>query len=301
METKNLPESPFAEEVEELPPEEIDTEDSPFHTKIVIEDEAPEEEPEDEAELEAEPEGDEDAEDFTDEEVESLLEELESLESDDSEETVEEPQEDSKSEVDTVPHAALHKERERRKEVQAVLAQTQNLVNEQANMAKQYKDAFDDLESQLEELGVKDMVTVKKPESMSPEVMQLRAQQEEQQEMAQFANTVQQVRSEALGHIDEFSAISKDDPEQGELLVGYAISAMMLGADMEEAVLKGMGILNKHLIAERKHATRKTVKRTPAAPRTPRKRQASSVSKAMKDGNMRGVFDGIADSFMQTE
>jgi len=285
-EASQLPVSPFAEDTaDEMETEvwEPEGEDPIEESEDELEEHDDLEESDDELE-ESDDEAEEESE-LTDEELDELLAELE-------EEDEEEDQ------VDVVPHAALHKERERRKEVQAELVEQQQMLEEANSTVKEYKDALEDIKAQLKELDLEDVVNIRAPKEVPEEVLELRQQQAAERQQQQVVELVNDLRSEAVQHIEEFPQIDGNDPEQAELILGFAMASTMLGADKEDAILKAMGILNKHLASAKKAAKRPVARKVTKPARAAKRRKASSTSRAIKKGDVRSVFDSYAEEMV---
>lgn len=251
-------------------------------------DETPPEDDEGEIPEEEGEEGDPEAE-LSEEELDAILATLES----EAEEEEEKPEASA-----TVPHAALHKERERRKELQAQHQTLLQQSNQLMEVNKGYQDQLADIQRQLKELGIDEMVKIN-IEAPSQEVIDARMQAQQKADQEQLTGAIQSLRQEAMAHVDEFPAIDPKDEEQGELILGYALASVFLGADPEDAILKGMGIINKRLLSERKAANRKVVK-TPGKTTSPKRApRASSVASAVKTGNVKSLFTGIAGDMLQ--
>lgn len=218
-------------------------------------------------------------------------------EDEDDSEDENEPEDDGEEEVEevqTVPHAALHKERERRKEVQSHLQEANTYLQELSKSVVDYEQQLSGIKKQLKELDLEDIVDVKEPTGTTKELLDQRAAKEAQRQEQIALNTVMELKQEAALHLDEFPMIDGNDPEQAELVLGFAYAASMMGGDKEEAVMKAMGILNKHLAGAKKSA----IRGNPA----PRRKTASSkvaskpktnnrVQQAIKSGNVKNVFD----------
>jgi len=298
MATEAAP-SPFADET---PTEEhvSVTEGSPFYDEMAGKaeetDEADEtsteeEEKETSEEEESETESEETDEDLSDEELDELIDELLKDEDEDSEDSEDTDDEDDTPK--TVPHEALHKERMRRKELQAVLEQQQLMAQEAYQQANSYKQVLDKVMEQLDELGVKDFVKVEMPEEVSPEKLAAQQKQMEEQQQQQVMETITTLRQEAMLHIDEFPAIDPENSEQGELVLGYALAAVALGKDPEEAILHGMTILNQHLANAKKMAVRKASSKPKK--KTPAKKKARRTS---PEGGG-SLFDRMAENMLE--
>jgi len=243
------------------------------------------------------------SEEITDEDVDESLEpELETddeeLSDEDAEELEEEPSDDEEEDevvADTVPHAALHKERERRKETQIELHEQQAQLVEANNSIDSYRKSLADIKLQLKELGLDDEIDVKEPREVSEEVLEVRREKEATRQQEQVTTLVTDLREEAALHLEEFPQIDGSDSEQAELILGFAMASTMLGAEKEDAILKAMGILNKHL-GNAKKSARRAPPRRQAASAT---RKASSTTRtAITKGNVQGIFDSYADDMM---
>lgn len=291
MEQQTMPVSPFADE-QPIVEETTTTPGSPFEEEVLDEESEGEisdevEETEDDEEYEEDSEELEDDEELIDEELEELLKELEAAEEDTDEEA-----------VDVVPHAALHKERERRKEVQRQMQEIQQQAQQVVLVAEEYKQALENIKAQLKENGLDDLIEIEEPAAASPEVVEARMQKQRQQEAEQLANLVTQMREEAISHVDEFPAIDPNDSDTGELILGYTLANVLLGEDMEAALLKAMGIVNSKILAERKAVQRKTV--TKPVRKTSRKRAAPPQRRRqLENGDISGFFKSVASDMLQ--
>lgn len=283
MEQQELPLSPFAEEIEEADLG-TETENSPFQDKKVEEPEE-ENEAEDIEDEELDPEIQEILDELTEEELEEIGEEA-----DENEAEEEEDSEDDTSNM--VPHQALHKERERRKELQQKLAELEAMsatTNERINA---YKTAIDNIRKQAKELGIDDMLDIEAPAEPDEETLKLKAEKQAQEQQKQLEQAVNDMRSYAADLLPEYPQIDGNSPEQAEIILGYAMTAAMMGIDMEEAVEKAMSTLNKQLADAVKKATR-PVKRRPVAKATTKRRKPSAQTK-LKKGDIHGYFRDVA-------
>jgi hypothetical protein len=260
-------------------PEELDTEESEEEEPEV--DEAQEDESEDDSE-----------------------------ESDDTEDDAEQDEDDEDEEaedeevVDTVPHAALHKERERRKATQALLEEQKSEANIVADSLEGYKESLSALSAQIKELGLEDILKVDTPEEVSSEVLELRQQKAEQARTEQVTSAVAEMREEASMHLSEFSALDGEDTEQAELILGFAMASTMMGTPMEDAVVNAMSLLNKKLTNAKKSARRGTkAPRKAQASKTSQKRRGASstksaMAKARKTGDLTNFFDSYTNDIV---
>jgi len=282
-----------------MEPEQLEAAASPFADDpevlgAEIEDEGQEQEaiePEDEIEQEDDFEGEEDGFDeepsdddkeLSDEEIEELLNDLD----DDGE---------AEEEVRTVPHAALHKERERRKEAQQYIqAQHQEIAGFQGKL-KEFEDSFASVEKQLAELGLEDVVKLEKPQPDDPELAAYKAQQAQQANEQEVLKTVGDIREEASNMLQEYPMVSGESPEHEEIVLGLSLAAMYFGSDAEEATTRAMETLNKALAAKSKAdlRQRKPARKKVASSRSV-KRQGKKPIK-VSAGNVKGVFDAMAD------
>ena len=264
-----LPKSPFIDETVEEPIEEpIDEE---------IDEEEMEEPVDDEQDI--------DDEELDDEELEELLDE----EDDDEEEA---------DEVQTVPHAALHKEREKRKEIQSQLQEASSENQQLNDTISKYQEAIDSIEKQLKELDLDDVIKVEHPEKLSKEMLELKAQKQLQEQQEQINNLVEDVRSEAADILPEYSMIDGNDPVQAEIVLSNAFAAMTFGMELEEAVHHAMKLLNDSLTVKKKQLARSTkpVKRERSQRSVKRKAPARRKPTA---GNVSSVFNDIAGNHLQ--
>jgi len=271
MEEETLDASPFAEEIIDESVDDIEQE---------IPDEQDEELDDEQEEQE------EDDEELGDDDLDELLEELDDGEDD------EEP-------TDLVPHAALHKERERRKAMQIELNEQQTLVQEANDSVDKYRTAISDIKRQLKDMGLDDTIEIDEPESVSPEVLEMRREKAAAKQQQQVTELVSDLREEASSHLAEFPQIDGSDSEQAELVLGFAMANTMLGADKEESVLKAMTILNKHLGSAKKAVRRKPApaRRTAPTGRSGNNRSAQT-KRSIKKGDVRGVFKNYASDML---
>jgi len=278
MEDKTLAPSPFTEESEEPILDDINDEE------IVDEDnQESDSEPEDE-ELDDEEEVKTDEEELSDEEIDDLLDELE----DDADE---EP-------ADVVPHAALHKERERRKAMQIDLNEQQTIAQEANDSVEKYRSTLSDVKRQLKELGLDDTIEIDEPESVSPEVLEMRREKAAIKQQEQVTTLVTELREEAAAHLSEFPQIDGASSELAQVILGAAWSSTMLGADKEESVLNIMTILNKHLGLAKKAVRRKPAPARRAAPTGRSGNKRTQTRSAIKKGDVRGVFRNYASDML---
>jgi len=277
MEDETLAPSPFTDESEEPILDDINDEE------IVDEDnQEPDDKPEDDELGEERVESDEG--ELSDEEIDDLLDELE-------DDTDEEP-------ADVVPHAALHKERERRKAMQIDLNEQQTIAQEANDSVEKYRSTLSDVKRQLKELGLDDTIEIDEPESVSPEVLEMRREKTAIKQQEQVTTLVTDLREEAAAHLSEFPQIDGADSEQAELILGFAMASTMLGADKEDSVLKAMTILNKHLGSAKKAVRRKPAPARRAAPTGRSGNKRTQTRSAIKKGDVRGVFKNYASDML---
>jgi len=270
--------SPFADEpVEELQEESVEEQEDQIEEPL-------DEDPIDDNDEEQS----EDEDDLSDDEINELLDQLED---DESEEEVEEDQ------IQTVPHAALHKERERRKELQQHYQAQQTALNQSQERIKTYEDSLSAVEKQIKELGLEDVVKLDKPQEADPEIVKLKAEQQKKAQEEQVAKTVGDIRQEAAGYLEEYPMVKGDSPEHEEIVLGLSLAAMYFGSEMEEATTRAMDTLNKALISQGKANVRqkKPVRATPAKASVKRRTPQRPKPKA---GDVKGFFDQMADDHL---
>ena len=279
--------SPFADEsVEpELNADELETgEEEEGLAQSMFEDES--EEPEDdddshEDDSEDDDESDDEDEDLSDEEIDELLE---SLDADDEEE----------EQVQTVPHAALHKERARRKELQAYATQLEQTAQGEQERVKQYETALEAVEKQIKDLGLEDVVKLDKPKAVDPELAAYKAQQAEEAKQQKVMKSIGEIREEAAAFLPEYPMIKGDSPEHEEIVLGLALAATHFGSNPEDAAARAMKILNDALTAESKKAIRqrKPVQRKTTVSRSAKRQPKRNVK--VEAGNTKSFFDDLA-------
>jgi len=263
-----LPESPFIDEAIEEPIEEpIDEE---------IDEEEMEEPVDDEQDI--------DDEELDDEELEELLDD------DDDEEDADE--------VQTVPHAALHKERERRKEIQAALQASTQREQELNAAIESYEGTIANIEKQLKELDLDDVIKLDRPQALSPEMLEMKAKQQQIEQQQQLENATASLRQEAAGLLNEYPMIDGNSAEQAEVIITNALASIMLGADPEDALHHSMKVMNDSLSSVKKAAIRKRKPVKKASSQRSVKRKAPARRKPTA-GNVSGVFNDIAGNHLQ--
>jgi len=241
------------------------------------------------------PDDDDDAESYEEyeDDEDSDDDELDDEESDDDlEELLEEIEEEDV--VDTVPHAALHKERERRKEVQQTLAGVTAELGERDELVGKYKESLDSLKKQLKDLDLLDVVNIDEPKGLDPEVAKIKAAQQQQEQQEQVMRSVADVRSEAADVISEYPMVDGDSPEQAEIVVGLALANIAFGMEQEDAVHHAMKLLNGSLAVKKKAAIR-TGKPTPVRKRKRVQPKRSRSQAKVSSGNVSDFFSKMAE------
>ena len=267
------------EEQEEFEEPEDGLEDSPELEDEELEGEELEDDDEFEDDEEFDEEELEDDDDLSDEDIEELLNSLD---------------DDDDGQPDVVPHAALHKERERRKEVQQNLSQIDGQLSEANELVGKYEASLESVKAQLKELDLLDVVKLDEPKRLDPEVLQVRQAQAQQEQQNMIMKSVSDIRDEAAGFVDEYPLIDGDDAGVAEIVVGLSLANMAFGMEQEESVHHAMQLLNGSLSKGYKSSVRKA---RPAPRRSAkasvRKRQAPSVK--VEKGNVSGFFKQMAD------
>jgi hypothetical protein len=160
----------------------------------------------------------------------------------------------------TVPLAALHAERARRKGVAEQLTQVQQALNAATQESAGYKDAFDTLVQQLRSAGLEDQVDIKKPVEETAEVKQLRQQQQERMATEQRQQVFSEIHETVMDALPEYTSINSSNEQQGEALMQMIIADMVMnGKSVDDAVHDSMSTLNALVTATKKAASRKTV------------------------------------------
>lgn len=244
----------------------------------------------DEGNDEGDDENEDDEGELSDDDVDDLLDDLDD---DDGED-----EDDDDDKVDTVPHAALHKERKRRQEVQGELVTAQNLVTEAEATIANFKTVFDEVQKQIKELGLESTIKVKAPEEASGELLEVRREQAAKKQQEQVTDLIGTLQEEASLHLEEFPQINGKDSEQAELILGFAMASTMLGGEPEESVLKAMRILNTHLTAAKKSGRRPSPSRKTPPRRGAKRKAASTTGSAIKKGDVKGAFQNMASDMM---
>jgi len=191
-------------------------------------------------------------------------------------------------EIQTVPHAALHQERMKRKELQ-------NSINEfHANEAQMqdtiqgYEQTIADIQEKLKEYGLEDEIKLDSPKNVDPEVLEMRQQKQHHAMEAQMTDTIDSLQGEAADYIMDYPALNGEDPAQSELIIGLALSAHILGADREDSIQHALQLVNNIVVQKTKEVRRSS---------RPRKKAVGTrarVSKSPK--NTREFFDNMAES-----
>ena len=287
--------SPFANEPEEL---EIDDDEQELDDADELNDddeellddseqdtseEFDEEDNDDESEFEDDEEQELDDDELSDEEIDELLDSLDE-------------EDDAEQQPDTVPHAALHKERERRKELQQSLTVAGGELNDANELVEKYESSLDDIKKQLKDLDLLDVVNISEPKRLDPEVAKVRAEQKQQEQQDMVLRSVNDVRAEAADVIGEYPLINGESAEQAEIVVGLALANMAFGMEQEDAVHHAMDLLNGSLAVKRKAAVRqqKPVSRKTNKARVQKRRQRQSAPRVEK-GNVSSFFNKMAD------
>jgi len=260
---------------------------SPFESDDVELDNEIEDEGEiDEQELDEE-ELDEQIDEDEDEEVEDDDSEFDGITDEDIEAALDELEEPEDDEVKTVPHAALHKERMKRKELQAQAGEFQAKEQQLTSEIEQYKETLSDIKKQLKEFGMEDSIDFKAPEDVSPEVLAVRQEKAQRQAEEQMQSVINDISTEAADYLPEYPMIDGNSKEQAELIIGLSLSAHMLGADKEESIEHAMKLVSGILAEKKKTALRgKSRKRVVGTKKT---------AKA-KPRTQREFFDNLAES-----
>ena len=224
-----------------------------------------------------------DDDELSDEEIDELLDSLDE-------------EDDADEQPDTVPHAALHKERERRKELQQNLTVAGGELNDANELVEKYESSLDDIKKQLKDLDLLDVVNISEPKRLDPEVAKVRAEQKQQEQQDMVLRSVNDVRAEAADVIDEYPLINGESAEQAEIVVGLALANMAFGMEQEDAVHHAMKLLNGSLVVTRKTAVRqqKPVARRSNKARVQKRRQRQSAPRVEK-GNVSSFFNKMAD------
>jgi len=263
--------SPFESDVEE---QELDTEEE----GEIEEDDSEIESDEDDSDEDLEDDGEEESDELgeaTDEEIDDILDELE---------------ESKSAEVDTVPHAALHKERMKRKELQAEIGGYRQHDQELQSKIDEYEKSFEKIEEQLKEYGLEGSIDFNKPKDVDPEVLQMRQEKQAQATEHQMETAINELRSEASDFLGEYPMIDGASKEQEQLIIGLSLSAHILGAEKEDAVEYAMKLVSSLITQEKKAAVRKPAKS--------RKRVVGTKSNgSRKPKSQREFFDNLASSF----
>jgi len=226
---------------------------------------------------------DEDDDELSDEEIDDLLAEL-----DDEDDAAD-------GNVDTVPHAALHKEREKRKEMQAALAQQQVMAQEVEAQAEAYADTIASIKKQLKELDLDGVVDIEEPKKKSEKEIAYEQQMQAQQQQEAITRSVAEIKQEAAAMLPEFPLIDGQSKEHEEIVLGLSIAAMFFGSDPEDAAESAMKTLNGALSAKEKARIlkRQPVKRATRASRSVKRK--SRPSPRVKAGNTKAFFDQMAN------
>jgi len=266
--------SPFAGDSEEVI-EEPENQEEIDDGEEIIDEEEPEEGDEEEFDEDEEEELDDEEDELSDEEIDELLDDP----------------------VDTVPHAALHKERERRKATQAELLEQKSLLDQSTRSMSEYKEVLDDIERQLKEYDLDDTIKIRRPHEATDAELKAQQQLETQKQQEQLGTLVGDMREEAAAHLEEFPQLNGEDSEQAELIIGFALANTLIGGNMEDSVIKAMSILNSNIVSAKK-SVKRPVRRVKSKTPTQRKRTASTTGSQIKKGNVRGIFDSYAEDII---
>jgi len=257
---------------------------SPFEgEEEVIQDFDEEYEPE-EGELPA----DDDYDEYEDEDDDTLDEESDEEDYDDEDDELEDEQDDK---PDLVPHAALHKERLRRKELQQVISQSQMQAKSMEDDITEYRKSLMSIRNQVKELGLEDAIDIDEPDQVSDEVREMRQQKETAQLQEQLGSTVDEIRNEAANYLTEYPSIDGDSPEVAEMVVAMALANHTFnGMELEDAVEHSMKLVSTMTTAQVKNAVRR---KSP----TIRKKvvRAKQTKPKAKSGS---VFDNMAGQLL---
>lgn len=248
----------------------------------------------DEVEEKDEAELNDDSEDDTEETDDESNEEVDDSSDDESDEESDEDESDDEADEEdestkTVPLAALHAERGKRKELSQQLSAIQSALAESQNKQKEYAEAFDNLVNQIEEQGLGDELKIKRPTEESDEVKRLRAAEQQRASQEQLTAIYRDIHEQVMDALPEFSAIDSGNDVQGETLMRMILADLAVGGkDVETAVHDNMQTLNSLVAATKKTASRQAV-------RPGKKPAKGSGARRSKPAAKRGSTDFFRD------
>lgn len=198
---------------------------------------------------------------------------------------------------------ALHKEREKRKQLaeEAEVQQGQLMVvNDYAEKAHAQLEA---IKKQLEELDLLDVVEVKMPDIDKDKVEELQKKAQEQAQKA-AEETIGEIQTLTAEKVTEYKHINPESDAQGVLLGQAIIGAINAGSSVEDAVTNSLNALNSILevyskrgqVAKKAAPKRKAVKVKSNGAAKAKQRQA-----ALDTGDFSSLFQDIGRELAGSE